>query len=337
MAITRRIIDYQSELERIEPLWRDLLASDPLATPFQSPDWLLPWWNSFGSGTLFTVAVFDETLLVGLAPMFLHTWQGRRQVTLIGNGLSDRLKMLTRPGYESLVIQEILAASFEHRRCWDLCDFQDLGPDDPLPCQALPSGIHGHSEDLYPCYAIPLPSTEESYDASLSSGVRRNLGRYFRHLADRGPVTCQTADSTPAFEEGFDALLRFHKHRRSSGEGAFNACEESFHRAAARRLFKSGALELCILRCGERIAAIAYLLTKEKCAYACLGGFDSEFERFRAGWLVLHYAMKRAIFRGSTRFDFLRGDEEYKRLLGAERYNTRRLILWHDPQFRPPA
>src|SRR4051812_36974723 len=127
MAVTRRIIDQRRDLELIEPSWRDLLANDHLSTPFQSPDWLLPWWSAFGSGTLFIVAVFDETTLIGLAPTFLHSWQGRRQLTLIGNGLSDRLKVLARDGSELLVMQQVLGALSEHRRSWDLCDFQDLG------------------------------------------------------------------------------------------------------------------------------------------------------------------------------------------------------------------
>jgi hypothetical protein len=37
-------------VEAIEPAWRDLWEQGPEATPFQSPDWLLPWTRHLWGG-----------------------------------------------------------------------------------------------------------------------------------------------------------------------------------------------------------------------------------------------------------------------------------------------
>jgi CelD/BcsL family acetyltransferase involved in cellulose biosynthesis len=41
----------------------------PGATPFQHPDWLLPWWRHIGGGVLFVIAIQDGG---ELAPFYVH-------------------------------------------------------------------------------------------------------------------------------------------------------------------------------------------------------------------------------------------------------------------------
>lgn len=36
------------QLEQLAPEWMSLWETDPQATPFQNPAWLIPWWHSFG-------------------------------------------------------------------------------------------------------------------------------------------------------------------------------------------------------------------------------------------------------------------------------------------------
>ena len=77
--------------------WSTLVDRCPSATPFQRPEWLLPWWREFGSGDMTVLAFHDEGRLVGLLPAFIHSWQSRRQVTLIGTGVTDYLGLTAEP------------------------------------------------------------------------------------------------------------------------------------------------------------------------------------------------------------------------------------------------
>ena len=65
------IVEAEGELGRLLPEWWALWSRTARATPFSSPAWLLPWWDAFRPGELFTAAVCRDGLLVGLAPF--HT------------------------------------------------------------------------------------------------------------------------------------------------------------------------------------------------------------------------------------------------------------------------
>jgi CelD/BcsL family acetyltransferase involved in cellulose biosynthesis len=54
-------------------------------------------------------------------------------------------------------------------------------------------------------------------------------------------------------------------------------------------------------------------------------GYDPEYAHFAVGLLSKAYAIRESIGRGKQTFDFLRGDEEYKRHLGGQPREVRRL------------
>src|SRR5262245_35823017 len=91
------IIEEAQGLRALEAEWAGLYERCGDVSPFQHPGWLLPWWEWFGSGRPFCIAFRESGRLEALAPMFLHSWRGRRQVTFLGNGVSDRLGLLAEP------------------------------------------------------------------------------------------------------------------------------------------------------------------------------------------------------------------------------------------------
>jgi hypothetical protein len=60
---------------------------------------MIPWWNYSGSGRMRTLVFRDGGALVGVLPIFVHDWNGWRQATLLGNGISDYLDLLANAGY----------------------------------------------------------------------------------------------------------------------------------------------------------------------------------------------------------------------------------------------
>src|SRR5690606_6903365 len=58
-------------LSQLAPEWWELWRRAPTATPFQSPAWLLAWWQAFAPGQLFTIAVRNSRGLAALAPFYL--------------------------------------------------------------------------------------------------------------------------------------------------------------------------------------------------------------------------------------------------------------------------
>src|SRR4051812_26016467 len=68
--------------------WWDLWQRAPHATPFQSPAWLMPWWDVFAPGALASIAVRNGGKLVGLAPLYLESGALGLRLLPLGIGIS---------------------------------------------------------------------------------------------------------------------------------------------------------------------------------------------------------------------------------------------------------
>src|SRR5579871_3228626 len=98
------VIDNILRLHEFRPEWTRFLCACASATPFQTPEWLLTWWPHFGSGKMHVLVFRRAAQTIGILPAFLHEWHGRRQLTLIGTGLSDYLDPLFAPAHSSEIL-----------------------------------------------------------------------------------------------------------------------------------------------------------------------------------------------------------------------------------------
>ena len=125
------VIDNVNDFTALAAEWGQLLERTAGVTPFHLPEWQLTWWRHFGSGRL-RVFVFRESgRMTGIAPCFLHDWNGRRQLTLIGSGISDYLEPAIEREHAHAVIR-LFKEDLQSRDEWDVCDWQDLDADSPL-------------------------------------------------------------------------------------------------------------------------------------------------------------------------------------------------------------
>jgi CelD/BcsL family acetyltransferase involved in cellulose biosynthesis len=335
--MTTRILNDTAELLAIEGAWRELCALDPASSPFQFPGWVLPWWRRFGSGQLFCPAVFDGASLVGLAPFFLHQWNGRRQLTFLGNGVSDRLGILAAPGGEEEIYSCALRALEAERSCWDLADLQDIPEGLPVLACPVPPGLISATRVQYRCSSLRLEQTWQAMRAQLGGGLPRNLDRYRRQLAALGDLRFGTACPRD-FDSVMSDLFRLHEARWEAKAGTTGVLGEAqlkeFHAEAAQSLHRRGAARLTWMRLDGCVIAANYVLLDRGRAYGYMAGFSPHFAKYNPGSLMLAETIQCLIGEGATCFDFLRGSEPYKAAWGARPYQTFRLMLWHD---RAPA
>src|SRR4030067_88363 len=119
-------------LEELRPEWARLWEQCPDATPFQSPEWLWSWWRHLGGGELLVLAVRRAGVLVGLAPLFFHAWQGRRQISPLGVSYSDYFDFLLLPDVAQVGVEMIWQHLVELRSQWDVCILPELRDGSPL-------------------------------------------------------------------------------------------------------------------------------------------------------------------------------------------------------------
>lgn len=302
-----REITTGAELAALRGEWAALHAIAG-ATPFQSPEWLLPWWEHVAEGELLTIAVHDDGQLVALLPLYVWTrpHDGARTLFLLGVSTTDQLDGVFAPGFERGAVAAALARLDALRARWDLADLHQLGPDSPILHAPLPDGWTSTVEPGEPCYALP-PGQR------LPSKLRKNIRYYRTRAALVGRVGYRRADegTFAAAADTFFALLR-----RKWGANVMSAGVEAAHRASLPALSRGGAAHLDLLELDGQPIAGLYALADEGCRYLYLMAWDPEFDAVSPGTLIIAHAVERAMADGVPRVDFLRGNEPYKRLWG---------------------
>jgi CelD/BcsL family acetyltransferase involved in cellulose biosynthesis len=306
-------------LAALEPEWAALHARCPDASPFQSPAWLLAWLETFRPERPWALAIRDGGRLVALLPCFV--WRGgmdgAAQLTLLGNGISDRLDLLAEPGRAAAAAPAVFERLGRDDGLWTTLDWRDLPAASPLLAGPLP-GRSGR-EDEEPCPARPLPTDPDEVLAALPRKRRDELRRRGRRLAETGAVAVRRADAA-SLERDLEALLALHGRRWGErGEDGVLADPqvEAFHRAAAPRLLAAGLLRLHLLELDGRPLAAHYGFRHGATAYSYIHGFDPAVAVFAPTSLLLLAVMEEATREGATTFDFLRGREPYKYAWGA--------------------
>jgi CelD/BcsL family acetyltransferase involved in cellulose biosynthesis len=304
-------------LEDLVPEWSALWTRHPSATPFQAPQWLVPWWKHLGGGQLKVLALRAEGRLRGVAPFFL--WgpdAARRTLSLLGAGITDYLDVLV----ESEAAEEAPSAIADHLAAgggtWARCDF------DQLPADSVLLDLPDHPEwartvgGAAPCPVLRLAAGWESVPARQRRNIRRSMG----HARRQGAVEITRAE--PESLDSFLAdLFRLHgarwTARGASGVLAGDALA-AFHAEAARGLLALGALRLYRLSIGGQAAASVYAFTAKQRAFLYLGGFDPQWEHLSPSGLLIAHAIQEAAQEGVRSVDFLRGQEAYKYFWGAQ-------------------
>jgi CelD/BcsL family acetyltransferase involved in cellulose biosynthesis len=298
-----------------------------MATPFQSPAWLLPWWRAFHPGDLMTVAAERNNRLVGLALFYREFGHLGRRLLPVGISLSDYHDVLLDPAEMIEVWPALIATMFEEGD-WDSWEWEDLPPDAaalvlPIPTDQ-PAQIWAHSS----CPVLTLAG------ARLSENLPRHQRAAFKLALNRarrlGAVSIEVArnDTTGVL---LDHVIHLHGLRwRSRGEpGVFaDPLARQFHRNATRELHQAGLLRLYALRIGAHLVAAYYGFSDRNRAYYYLSGFDPVFAFESPGVIIVGYAIENALQEGVREFHFLRGREAYKYAWGAvDRWNQCYSIL----------
>lgn len=161
------------------------------------------------------------------------------------------------------------------------------------------------------------------YLGALSANTRSQLRRSNRRYAAEGEVTLDRADTVPGALAWLDALVDLHGAAwRARGQpGAFaDPFMLRFHRALVARGVPRGEVDLLRASAGGR--PIGYLynfrLGGHVCAYQ--SGFDYAVPdpHAKPGLTCHHLAIERALRLGDHYYDFLGGDDRYKRSLATD-------------------
>lgn len=315
-AISCAILRGTGELEALAPEWRELWRDDGNATPFQSPEWLLPWWHAFQQPDLRAVVLRKGRKLLALLPFYLYLepGSGERKLLLIGAGTSDYLDGIYAGDCTAEDVRfgvDVLLAE----PGWNKLDVTQLRRNSLL-FQAL-DGMNSRSVERFrsgPAWCMAAMPMEQ-----LPVKIRRNA-MYYRNRAQRAGELIFRVAGRENCTKVFAELVHLHTSRwQAEGERGVLADPQvlAMHTEAVPLLEAAGLLRLCSLELNGEAIGIFYSLidTPERALrrqYLYLPGFSLKHSDLRPGTLLLAMLSEHAAEEGIEVLDMLRGDEGYK-------------------------
>jgi len=321
--MTARWITDAVELTALGPAWAALCDDSPSSSPFERPEWLLPWVKVFGGDARLRVLAIERVgALVGFIPL-VETGRGDRDgpphLGFLGTGVSD---------YHDAVLADdgpALQAEMWHAlaRCdWTTCGLDRLRPGSPL-LRSIPAGVAGIGGDPSEqdvCPALTIPPGARTIAEIVPAGYAGRLARAYRRAARLHHLTFRVPSGVAEAEELFAGLARLHTERWNlRGEPGALAHEavRRFHGLVIRAMWQTGLLRIFGLDVEGILAAVVYGFSVHGRMVFYLGAFDPSRASLSPGALLIAFAIERVLAEGGTVFDFLRGRESYKYRFGA--------------------
>jgi len=337
-ARLREITDV-GRFETLRPLWDELLAQDPNATIFQSWEWQFTWWRHFGGGKLHILLVSDppeNRALCAIAPLttrpYVLPWL--RELSFVGSGVSDYLDLICLPDCAPSAMKAVVDFIRSGARRWDFVDLHQIPPGGAALMAAefvdeVNHGLSAEYVDHETCASVPLPDSWEEYRKSLGKSLRFNIGYSERSLGKLFNLSVGRATEDDLDNE-MDTLFRLHgrrwRSRRQPGVLAGGRIRR-FHKDVARALMDRGRLRLYYLKLDGVTQAALYCFAFKDTMYYYLGGFEPRLAKYGLGTILTAHAIRDAIESGMSRFDMLRGREDYKNRWGSKTSPNSRLLI----------
>ncbi len=317
-TLALELIGNVSRLVELEPEWSSFARTIPGLTPFQLPQWLLTWWAHFGNGQLHVLVFREQDAIVGIVPCFRHHWNGWRQLTLIGSGISDYLEPALHPQHCAAILDR-LRLHLEADLDWDVCDWQDLSVNTPLVGLETNGNFELTTSPEVCCSEIPLKGTFEEFRNARPKDLKRNLRRYRQKAEAMGRLQFEVVKEADA--KSMKALVELHtakwQQRGEPGMIQANGSAE-FLCDVAREFAARDMLRFFSLHFEGRTVALIVAFPYGKTMFGYLSAFDPQHEALGFGRTLLFEALRYCYEHGYEAWNFLRGDEPYKFWWGAQ-------------------
>jgi CelD/BcsL family acetyltransferase involved in cellulose biosynthesis len=308
--------------------WETLEQVDPHVTVFTTWKWLRAY---------FPVTRLRWSILVlregGEAVAYLPIARNRsildRELYLGGNPVADYTGMVALPDRAEAAI----GAFADHlaAQAWDGFNVNDVNDPriDTLVRRLTERGMLVASTGESRCLSCELPETWETYIAErISAKTRVNMVRVERRLAEALPDFRITQPCDADIDAHVEAMILVN-HKRWGGN--LRNARRRYGRLF-RNAYDQGVLRMVIYWDGAKpiAGATAFADTARSFFGLYMIGFDEAYDKLSPGKGIIGRAIRTAIEQGFRKFDFMRGEEDYK-----ARYASDLLVTRHYRMSRP--
>ncbi|MFQ5490919.1 MAG: GNAT family N-acetyltransferase [Phycisphaerae bacterium] len=317
--------------------WERLSDRSPQASLFTTHAWCVCWAQTLGRHVEVAVLTVrdDRNETIGLLPACIERVGGVRWLKQLGRerACGDHLEPLCAPNRHNQCLQALIGY-LEHWKDFHGLVLGELAPDSPtlrgvMEWATQVSCPFFQREQRVAPY-VDLPETFDRYLAMRSANMRYHVRRRRRNLAKMADVSIQLHRGVASVDDALTQLFRLHQRRwRHDGQNgvltdpAKQAFLRRFCRMASRRdwvriyqLQESGHTHCVLLAFHWNGTASFYQM-----------GWDPHSPVPSPGVVVMAESIEQAVRERMTRYDFLRGDEAYKRRWASQSARLTTLVV----------
>jgi predicted N-acyltransferase len=318
--------------------WNELAGASISDTPFSRHEYQHLWWQTLGGGewkgtTLTLVSASESGRLIGIAPLFAASHDGRTALLLTGSiEISDYLDLVVREADLQRFLHGLLdfLASQPTLKKLPLDWYNVPGSSPTLPALKTEAQQRGwtYSEQVFRSTPhIILNGDFEAYLASLDKKQRHEIRRKMRRAADGPrPAQFELIEDPAVLETAIQDFLELMVQDANKARFLTSAMRD--HMQALMRLaWEDGYLWLSFLTVNGAKAAAAFNFDYKGKLWGYNSAVNRDFMDLSPGWVLLAHQIQWACDHGRSEFDFMRGDEEYKYRFGGANRQVMRACL----------
>lgn len=327
-AFRAALVDSEEAFLEQEADWKRLVELSEDASIFVSWEWVSIWWEVYGksdSRSLHIIRVEDAAdEVVGFAPLMVDTnvYRGVRTLGFIGQFVdtySEFLDIISERRMRQPVARAVTGFLFEKDSgSWDLLQLEAMDSASATLSSFWPgvpwARLRYVPQELIDSPYVTIDGDWDSFLSSQSANFRSQYRRAFKRmkgLPERRECVPEEIEEVGLLLE---EVIRLHRDRWGAASGSFRSDESlEFHRRLATRLYANDMLYLHVVCSGSKAIAARYDFIWREKLYCFQGGWNLDYSRFGPGNYMTGEAIKWAISRGLTEYDFLGGASEYKR------------------------
>jgi len=262
--------------------------------------------------------------LAGVLPLWLDE---SARIAFSSERLTDSYDMVVQPG-DVEAAAGLLKYAAGAARPYRQMVFANVRRDANLAAavQSLDAG-RIRIERLSDCLFIPLPESYPDFLAGRSAGFRQNL-RYAKRRANAREVEVRMLhpDSFPPARLAGE-FIRLHLARFGADSVFETSVPQQFLTDAIPPLFLGGHIRACGIYLRSALAGVNLFVATHDALGDWNSGYLPELAPCSPGRLMIDAGVQLAYRLRVSEYDFLRGDEEYKRKWGTHARELLRYVL----------
>lgn len=295
---------------------------------FSLPFWLKTWWNVFaGDNRHMVLAARSDNSTIGIAPLMIE----RDTAKFLGSeSVCDYQDMITRDNCQDAFFSYLL--DYLNQIAVRRLDLGALRPDSVvlqgLEVLAENRGYRTICKPAGRYYEMKLPGSWEDYLNGLNGKQRHEVNRKLRRLHEAGRVDYRVIHERGMIESAVDEFLSLFRASRKDKARFLSHPMETFFHALAKEMASREMLQLGCLKLDGRTIASTFCFTYNDRVFLYNNGYDPEYRHLSAGLLSKIFSIQYNIENKKTSYDFLKGDEVYKKRLGGQPVPLYRLTIY---------